>query len=207
MTDIHWYTILLIAVIILGSSAIGAVIYAAISAYRNKKQAIASRVDVFPAFDDTFGASGLRNHITISDGQKQYQYEELQTVQIELLNQGKHDFEEFKFGIALSSGDVAAYIEGRSPDRHHQLEQVTPITFTEPKSEIDFILRPFNRKDSYLLRLLVITSEKDKQPGEIKFSSPEAIRFVDLPTTQELVKKVARSTSLALGPFNISFDE
>lgn len=67
MTDIHWYTILLVAVIILGSSVIESVIYAAISAYQNKKQAIASRVDVFPAFDDTFGVSGLRNHITISD--------------------------------------------------------------------------------------------------------------------------------------------
>lgn len=207
MIDIQWYIILLIVIIIFGSSAIGALIYAAISTYQNKKQAIASRVDVFPAFADTFGASGFRNHITISDGQKAYQYEELQTVQIELVNQGKQDFEQFKFGIALSAGDVAAYVEVRSPDRHHQLEQLTPITFTEPKSEIDFILRPFNRKDSYLLRLLVITSEKDKQPSEIKFSSPEAIRFVDLPTTQEIVKKVARSTSLALGPFNISFDE
>lgn len=68
MIDIQWYIILLIVIIIFGSSAIGALIYAAISAYRNKKQAIASRVDVFPAFADTFGASGLRNHITISDG-------------------------------------------------------------------------------------------------------------------------------------------
>lgn len=52
-----------------------------------------------------------------------------------------------------------------------------------------------------------MTSEKSKPPGNIKFSSPEPIRFVDLPTSEELVKKIARSTSLALGPFNISFDE
>ena len=207
MANLQWYTILLIVIILFSSGAIGAFIYAAISLYRNKKQVIASRVDVFPTFEDTFGASGLRTYITISDGQKEYQYEELQTVQIELLNQGKQDFNEFKFGIALSSGDVAVYVEAQSPDRHHQLEQVTPISFTEPKSEIDFILHSFNRKDSYLLRLLVVTSEKSKPPGDIKFSSPEAIRFVDLPTSEELIKKVAPSTSLALGPFNISFDE
>ena len=52
-----------------------------------------------------------------------------------------------------------------------------------------------------------MTSEKSKPPGDIKFSSPEAIRSVDLPTSEEIIKKVARSTSLALGSFNISFDE
>lgn len=119
MANIHWYIILFIVITILGSGAIGAFIYAAISSYRNKKQAIASRVDVFPTFEDTFGASGLRNNITISDGQKEYQYEELQTIQIELLNQGQQDFDEFKFGIALSPGDVAVYVEAQSPDRHH----------------------------------------------------------------------------------------
>jgi hypothetical protein len=84
---------------------------------------------------------------------------------------------------------------------------VSPITFADPKSKIDFFLRPFNRKDSYLLRLLILTSEKSKQLSDIEFSSPEVIRFVDLPTTKELVGKVARSTSLSLGPFNISFDQ
>jgi len=82
---------------------------------------------------------------------------------------------------------------------------MTPIIFADPKSEIDFLLRPFNRKEFYLLRLLIVISEKSKQLGDIEFSSPEAIRFVELPTTKELVGKVARSTSLSLGPFNISF--
>lgn len=68
MANIHWYIILFIVITILGSAVVGAFIYAAISLSRNKKQAIAFIVDVFPAFEDTFAASVVRNHITIFDG-------------------------------------------------------------------------------------------------------------------------------------------
>jgi hypothetical protein len=67
-------------------------------------------------------------------------------------------------------------------------------------------LRPFNRGDSYSLRLLIISHEPKKQPGEIHFSSPHSIEFVNLPTITEVLEKTAASTSIALGPFNLSFD-
>jgi len=49
------------------------------------------------------------------------------------------------------------------------------MTFADPKSKIDFFLRFFNRKNSYFLRLLIVTSEKIKQLSDIEFISPEVI--------------------------------
>ncbi|HEY9810069.1 MAG TPA: hypothetical protein V6D13_12140 [Halomicronema sp.] len=102
--------------------------------------------------------------------------------------------------------DLAIYIESQASDRSHEIEQLTFVNFAEPKTELDFILRPFNRGDSYFLRLLIITPEPKKQPGKIHFSSPQPIEFVNLPTITEVLEKTAASTSIALGPFNLFFD-
>jgi hypothetical protein len=200
----HGYTILIIIVALVGGAAVGALIHAAIHTYQNRLQPIGRRYDVFPKFEDLKGASCLRTNLTFSDSQKQYQYDQLQIVQIQLSNQGDKDLERFEFGMTLSEGDVAIYIESQSPDRHHQVEQITSLSCADAKSEIDLILHPFNKTDTYSLRLLMITAEPNKEPGEIKFSSPEAVKFVDLPTTKEVIENAARSASLSFGPFSIS---
>lgn len=204
MPEFRWYTILIILIPLLVSGIIGALLQAAISTYRKRKQPIGRRVDVFPSFADPLGASCSRTQLTLSDGRKDYKYEDLHFVQIQLSNQGDKDFEEFKFKIALSSGDVALYIEGQAPDQSHQVEQLTSLTFAEPKPEIDFILRPLNRQDTYSLRLLIVTPDASKEPGKIDFSSPQGVTFVALPTVAEVVEDAARSASLSFGPFSIS---
>ena len=204
MSEFRWYTIIIIAIALGASSAIGALIYAALLKYRNRVQPIGRRVDISPTFEDPIGASCLRTQLVFSDGKKNYKYEDLHIVQIQLSHQGDLDFEEFKFGITLSPGDVAVYIEAQSPDRNHQVEQLTPLKLAEPKSEIDFVLRPLNRTDTYSLRLLIITNEVGKDPGEITFSSPQAVNFVALPTVLEVVENAARSAAISVGPFSIS---
>ncbi|WP_199312557.1 hypothetical protein [Microcoleus sp. FACHB-672] len=196
--------IVVLAGIALAGVAVGVLIQTAIANFRKQKQPIGRRVDTFPTFKDPLGPSSHRNQITLSDGEKNYKYEEVQLVQLHVSNQGDKDFEDFKFGITLSQGDVAIYIESQSPDRQHQVEQLTPLTFGEPKSEIDFVLRPFQKTETYSFRLLVVTSEINKDPGEIEFSSPESVRFVALPTLVEIAEEAARSASVGFGPFSIS---
>ncbi|MBD2101044.1 hypothetical protein [Leptolyngbya sp. FACHB-261] len=206
MPDLHWFTIALVALALTISGGIGALIYAAISAYRNRKPRIGRRVDNFPSFEDTFGASCLRSQITVSDGRRDYKYEDLHVVQVQIANQSRQDFGEYELGITLSSGDVAIYIEGQTPDRQHLVKQLKPLTFAEPQSELDLALRPFNRDDLYQFRLLVVTSEGGKEPGPIELTSPQACQLIDMPTVKEAVKEAAKSTSLSVGPFQISFD-
>lgn len=206
LTDIRWDTIVIVVLAGIGlvGVVIGALIQTAIANFRKQKEPIGRRVDTFPMFKTPLGSANRRSQITLSDGQKEYKYEEVQLVQIQVNNQGNKNFETFKFGITLSDGDVAIFIESESPDRHHQVEELTSITFAEPKSEIDFILRPFQKTETYSFRLLVVTSEMNKDPGKIEFSSPESVRFVALPTLVEIAEEAARSASFGIGPFSIS---
>lgn len=204
MSEFSWYILIIVAVVILVSGGIGAFLHAAIQKYRNRVQPIGRRSDVFPRFEDPVNTSCSRNNLTFSDGQKSYKYDELHIVQVQLSNQGDLDLEEFKFGITLSEGDTAVFVEFQSPDRHHQVEQITSLSCADPNSKIDFILRPFNKTDTYSLRLLLITEEPTKEPGDIEFSSPQSVRFVNLPTTTEILEKAAQSASIGFGPFSIS---
>lgn len=206
LISVPWYVLLLILVLVVGGGIVGALITTVLYTYRYQTQPIGHRIDVFPPFDDTLGAACLRTQIVVSDGQQQYLYKDLQTIQISLSNQGNQDFKEFVFGIRLSDGNTAVYIEAQTSDRQHQVEQLTPPNFSEPKSEIDLVLHPFNRSDSYTLRLLIVGTENSEPLENVSISSAAAVRFVSLPTVEEIVKKTARSTSLSLGPFQFSFD-
>ena len=121
------------------------------------------------------------------------------------MNKSSDDFESFQFGVTLSPEDRVIYTTALAKNRHHQIKQITPATLSDPKSEIDFILHPFNRGDTYSLRLLVKIPEDKESPGEIELSSPEPVSFISLPTIAEVVEEAASRASLSLGIFQISF--
>lgn len=206
MADLHWYTIILIISALLSSAFLGFLLHFIITANSHKLQIIGRRVDILTKFNSPLGASLLPHQITLSDGEIQYKFEQISIADIHFNNQGNQDFEELKLKLTLAETDSAIYIESYSSDRSHEIEQLTFVSFAEPKSEIDFILRPLNRGDSYSVRLLIISSEPLQEPGEINFSSPQAVEFVHLPTIREILEKTAASTSLSIGPFNLSFD-
>ena len=210
LLNLHWLTILIIVSALISSGGLGALIYGAISAYRNRKPAIARRVETPPRFQDLLGSSYSRAQLRVSDGSKEYPYNNLRVVQIHLENQSHQDFEELKLGISLdepNAEDGMVHVEVRSPDRDHQVKQLTPLTFAEPQPTLDVVLIPFNREDSYSLRLLLAASEELELSGKIRLSSPHPTRFVDLTTVKEAVQAAAKSTSIALGPFQFSFDK
>ncbi len=206
MSSIPWYTLLFATIIFTAGGVIGVLGYAAISGYLSRKPKIGCRVDTVPIFEDISGASHARSQLEISDGSKTYSYDNLQVVQLQVQNQSRQDFDQFEFGITLSSEDVVVHIEVNSPDRHHVVKHIDSLSFAEPKSKIDLDLQPFNRDDHYTFRLLIITAEPCQSLGEINFSSSIAVRFVDMPAIQEAIKETAKSTTISLGPFSFSFN-
>lgn len=202
----HWLIIIVLAIALLIGGLGGALIYAAVVTYRYRKPPIGYRIEVFPTFTDICGASCSRSQITISDGDRDYPYNDLQLVQIHLANQSHHDFDHLQIGISLPAEQGVVYVEVRSPDRSHQIKQLTPLSFAQPQSQVDLLLCPLNREDHYSLRLLVILAKAEEALGQITLSSPQAVQFVDLPTVQEAVQEAAKSTSISLGPFSFSFD-
>jgi hypothetical protein len=199
-----WHSLPSILIGFVSGGLAGVLVYSAIAAYLNRKPVIAQRIDIIPKFEDLYGSSGLQSQITFSHGGKSYNYRHLHTVQVEITNQSKYDFAEFEFGITLASDMKIVYIEVQSSDRHRVVKPLTPFGFDQPQSQIDLSLQPFNREDTYTFRLLV-TAPDNSSPSSITLSSPEAVRFVDLPTTQEMLKAAAKSIAIPIGPFKISF--
>lgn len=206
--DVNWYAIMIIGVIFTVGAVIGALLQAAISAYRNKNPIINTRVDVLAKFNPLFESDLLDTYkIIVTDGTKEYEYSSLAQVEILLTNRSKENFPEFKLGVKLSADDLAIYAEAETVDRHHHLKLLTPVTLNEPQSEMDFLLQPFNRGDSYSLRLLIKVSENSQVPGEISITSPEAVSFINLPTITEIVEQAASRASIGIGPFQISLGQ
>ena len=206
MASIPWYTLLFATLLFLGGSAIGALAYASVSAYRNRKPKIGCRVDRAPLFESLGGTDTPRSQIEISDGEQTYSYNHLQMAQVQVQNQSKQDFDQFELGITLSAEDVVIQLEVQTADRHHLVKQLDPFTFSQPQAKVDLILQPFNRDDTYTLRLLSITAQPNQRLGEITFSSPVAVRFADMPLIEETIKDSVKSTTISLGPFSFSFD-
>lgn len=207
MVELPWSTLAFIAINFTIGSLTGALIYALIAATTHKRTPVGCRVDVLPPFEDPLRATLSRSEMRITDGQKDWKYEDLQIVQIQVSNRGQEDLDELRFGLSWAPGHTAVFVEVRRPDRYHQIEQLTPLKFSDPKPQLDFVLRPLNRQDSYSMRFLVLKTEDSESPEKIEFSSPQAVRFVDLPTIVETVEQAARSTSIGLGPFQVSFEK
>jgi hypothetical protein len=206
MTSLSWYTLLFATLLFLGGSALGALAYAFIAAYRHRKPKIGCRVDRAPLFESLSGTALPRAQIEISDGEQTYSYNQLQLVQVQVQNQSKQDFDHFEFGLTLAAQAVIIQLEVQTADRHHRVQQLEPSTFSQPQAKADLSLQPFNRDDTYTLRLLCITAQPNQRLGEITFSSPVAVRFVDMPLFEETLKDSVKSTTISLGPFSFSFD-
>lgn len=201
-----WYTPLFATLLFLGGSALGALTYAFIAAYRHRKPKIECRVDRAPLFESLGGTALPRSQIENSDGDQTYSYNHLQIAQVQVQNQSKQDFDHFEFGLTLAAQAVVIQFEVQTADRHHRMKQLDPSTFSQPQAKADLSLQPFNRDDTYTLRLLSITAQPNQRLGEITFSSPLAVRFVDMPLLEETLKDSVKSTTIALGPFSFSFD-
>ena len=206
MASLHWYTLLFATLIFLGGSAIGALAYALISVYRHRKPKIGCRVDRALLFESLGGTDTPRSQIEISDGEQTYSYNHLQIAQVQVQNQSKQDFDHFELGLTLAAEDVVIQLEVQTADRHHLVKQLDPFTFSQPQAKVDLSLQPFNRDDTYTLRLLSITAQPNQRLGEITFSSPVAVRFADMPLIEETIRDSVKSTTISLGPFSFSFD-
>jgi len=202
MADVQWYHIV---APLLGGGAMGAIINSVVASVRNRKQPVGRRIESIPVFKNTFGDSSLKALITISEGEVQHHYQNLFLIDIQIVNKGNCDFESFPFGITLIEGDQVVYVDYKSQDRHHDLRVSTTVSPSSPKNEIDFVLKPFNRRDFYSLKLYTFVLEGKEKPGPIDISTTEPIRFTDMPTIGELVAQAAEAVPVfGIGPLKVT---
>jgi len=205
MAELLWHALPFILIALVLGGVIGAFLYAVITPYFNYKPVIAKRVDVLPQFEAPGGAAELRSQLILSNGDQSYPYKNLYVVHIEITNESTHNFDEFELGISLEAKAAIIYIEAQAPDRHCVVKTLTPLSFTEPRSQLDMSLQPLNRTDTYRFRMFIVAPEEFSPSTVVTLSSGEAVRFVSLPSTEEILKTAAKSISLPLGPFKLSF--
>jgi len=166
-----------LAATLLGGGAAGAIITAIVTSYRNRIQPVRYRIKTTPVFAKAPKSSTLETVVTIKENGKEYGFASLYLTELTIVNSGNQNAKEFTIGITMGESHRIVNAHCESPDRHHRGDQLDPLSPAHPKQAVDFRLIPFNRKDTYLFRLLS-TCTGDFEPGGIKLSSSEAVRFL-----------------------------
>ncbi|MHA1861057.1 MAG: hypothetical protein ACTSVM_02005 [Candidatus Ranarchaeia archaeon] len=201
MGELNWVQIVAALV---GGGAAGAVINMVVSSYRGRRQPVGSRIDILPVFRQTPSDPRLQAKIVITHDNQTATFENLFLAEIQVVNRGNKDMDEFLLGTTLVDNDRCIYVEAVPPDRHHQVFQEITVSPQSPQKDIDIVLQPFNRGDSYLFKLYLVIPEGQNEPGEIKLGSSSPIKFVEMPTAGELIARVA-SEAIKIGPFHIGW--
>jgi len=199
MNNINW---LQVVAALIGGGAAGAIITAIITTYRARRQPIGRRIDIVPVFRQSNDSRSLRAKIAIAHENKINTFENLFLAEVQIVNRGNSDLQEFLFGVTLGKEDRCIFVETLAPDRHHNNIQTTVVTPQNPQREIDFKLSPFNRGDSYSLKMYVVIPEAQMEPQEIKLGSPSPVKFIDMPTIRELLSNAV----LSIGPIRIGIE-
>ena len=201
MDQVNWIHVI---ASLIGGGAVGAIINTLVSSYRSRLQPVGHRLETLPVFIPQSGdTSGLTAKIMVMHGNMATTFNNLYLAEVQVINKGNRDLDEFKFGVTLGDEDKCIFITSSSPDRHHEVLQETEVSPQSPQGEVDFKLRPFNRRDSYFFKLYIVIPEGAKEPGILKLGSPSPVRFSEMPTVGEVLAKAVEE-SVRVGPLSIS---
>jgi hypothetical protein len=173
-----------LGVALVAGGAMGALLKFAFDKHQSRIQPVGYRIAFSKVFKDTVGSSSLTAELQIHDGVETRHFHNLFIAEIILRNKGNADISEFNFGITLGGDDIAIYTESVSVDRHHTLERVSQVALGAAAKEIDFVCKPFNRKDTYSFKVFISIPTEKEEPEDITLSTAHPIKFVDLDSYQ-----------------------
>jgi hypothetical protein len=169
--------IIKLAAAVTSGGAAGAIITAVATSYRNRIQPVRYQVKTVPVFAQAPKYSGVETGVILKQNGNEYSLPNLHLTEIRLVNAGNQNLKTFTLGVTMGDKDLIVSATSEAPDRHHNAKLVNDVSAADPKQGVDFSITPFNRRDLYLLRILS-TSISSAEPGEVKLSSDEAVRFV-----------------------------
>jgi hypothetical protein len=171
----EWLKILLP---LLGGGAVGAIITMIVTTFRNKIQSVGYKILIDKIFYPDAISNTEITKITFSGATQTYHFDNLFIATVLLTNSGNKDIEKFVCGVTLPENIKVVKIETIPQDRHHSVLLKSDIKFDKTSSEIDFELVPFNRKDTYEIKLYITISTETLELSNIKLGSPHPVKFV-----------------------------
>lgn len=202
MTEKEWIQI---GIALIAGGAMGAILKAVFDVYQKRIQPVGYRIQFTKIFRETIGISSLKAELKMTDGLETRHFQNLFVAEIILRNKGNTHIDEFNFGITLGEGDVAIYTQSENQDRHHTLTQVSQVALGSTAKEIDFVCKPFNRKDTYSFKVFISIPSNEKEPKDILLSSSYPVKFVDLDTYENFAISIINT--LARGQIGINVIE
>jgi hypothetical protein len=184
---------------LLGGGAMGAVLKTIFDTYQRRIQPVGYKIQFTKIFKETVGMSSLRAELQVTDGVETRHFQNLFIADITLSNKGNAHIDEFPFGIKLGGDDVAIYIQTETSDRHHIITQITQVALGATAKEIDFVCKPFNRKDTYSLKVFISIPPDKKEPEDISLSTSHPVKFVGLDTYQNFALDVIQGLGPVVG--------
>jgi len=186
MDKINWIQV---ALGFLGGGAVGALIKQFFDSRRNRIQPIGYSIELKPFYNSQGINTQLINQITLNDGTNEYQFSNLYTGTIEIINTGLKDYPNFSFGINLPTGVYFIKNKSTSKDRHHITELTNEPTLTNQTDSFDINLKPFNRKDRYVFDVLLTDSNPNSNLSNdcITISTPMPVKLTKISTTGEAI--------------------
>jgi len=172
----------------ISGSLVGVIVDTIIKNYKNRIQPIVKQIYIKELYKTN---SSLPFKVKLDMDNDLFQFENMFLAEIQVINKGRKDFEKFFFGITLNPTDKAVRIEAILKDRHHASKILTNVTPQNSKSEIDFHLEPFNRKDEYSFKIYIVAGNNTLNSKSIKFSSKHPINFIDSMYNRETIQQIA----------------
>lgn len=179
MAETNWLQIgIASAASLLGGGAMGALIRQFIDERHNRVQPVefcVSHISIFGITDDN-EPTHLR--IAVERGNSCKVFDNAAIVQLEIENAGRRDFDQFHFGLALPAGARAIHVKCRHADSQNKLETADVCTPDFPQVELTFVARPFNRRRTVYVQMIVIC-DHILDISKIELSSPSPVAFVE----------------------------
>jgi hypothetical protein len=189
---------------LVGGGAVGALITSVVTARRSKIQPVGYRLEIERMFAGVAGPENRKIKISVADGEKKAEFDNLHQITLTVLNKGNKGIDEFTFGVELPLNYGAILYDVDAPDRHHTLSVLTPPSPDTPLRQIDLKVKPFNRRDRYTLSLYVNGPSESLDSSMVKLSSPAEVVFTTMPSTGEIFADALSSQSVLFGPIRIS---
>jgi hypothetical protein len=157
---------------IIGGGAMGAIITAVITNYRNRRQSIAYVLMYEPFLPKDV------EHLPIEFREQLTEESKIISSAVLLFtNTSNQDLAEFPFGITLPSECRLESVIFSSKDRHHV------VTFDKsllPTPELDLILKPLNRKEPCVIIRMLISHPSNVVEPKITVSTSHSARLVEV---------------------------
>jgi hypothetical protein len=169
------------ALTLLGGGAMGALIKIFYDLNRERRQPISINQSIFSLFRHDKRFNDLEAVLSVAHNGSISEFRTLFVGDVMLRNSSNRDHPDFDFGISLGADSKCVHVGWENPDQHHILSLIDAVSPSEPRAEMRFNLRPFNRNDMYSLRVYLVPGPNDGDPTIKQFTSPQAVRFVDSP--------------------------